>query len=72
MFIFFVDSFPLNYFSSIRSGCITKFCIVVFSFSFTGTHQFEFLPKLNTGYKYETDFTTGLELHIKKTTRFSK
>ncbi|XP_077622339.1 uncharacterized protein LOC144233372 [Crocuta crocuta] len=29
------------------------------------TYQFGLLPVLKTDYKYETDFTTGLECHIK-------
>ncbi|XDA73977.1 hypothetical protein R6Z07F_004197 [Ovis aries] len=33
------------------------------------TYQFGLLQELKTGYKDETDFTTGLELHIRKTNK---
>ena len=46
--------------------CFTALLVCFSSFLLPGTYRFGLLPDLKTDYKYETDFTTGLKLHIKK------
>lgn len=67
MFIFASASLSYLLSSSINSGCITTFCFFFFFlFHLQGLTNLGFVQELKTDYKYETDFTTGLELYIKK------
>lgn len=67
--LLFAGLSPLSYLLSLSvcSGCIIKFCF--FLLFAPETYQFGLLQELKTGYKDETDFTTGLELHIRKTNK---